>query len=52
MQQLNYNNMGGCEERTRARKAEESPQIEAIARKQLVKTPHAVKSLNRFCGDL
>jgi hypothetical protein len=30
--------MGGCEDRTRAREAEESPLLEAIARERLVKT--------------
>jgi hypothetical protein len=37
--------MGVCEERTSERAAEQSPQLEAVARKRLVKTKHARKSL-------
>jgi hypothetical protein len=43
---------GGFEKRTRAREAEGAPLIEAIARKQLMKTPQAGKRLSGFCGDL
>jgi hypothetical protein len=34
-----------CEERTRAREAEESPLLEAIAKERLVKTQQAGKGL-------
>jgi hypothetical protein len=37
--------MGGCENRTLARDAEESPLLEAIAREQLVRTQQARKGL-------
>jgi hypothetical protein len=37
--------MGGCEDRTYAREAEESPLSEAAARKRLVKTQQAGKGL-------
>jgi hypothetical protein len=37
---------GGCEERTLAREAEESPLLEAVAREWLVKTQQAGKCLS------
>jgi hypothetical protein len=37
--------MGVCEERTSERAGELSPQLEAVARKRLVKTQRAGKSL-------
>jgi hypothetical protein len=37
--------MGGFEEETRAREAEESPLLEAVAREQLMKTERDVKGL-------
>jgi hypothetical protein len=36
---------GGCEDRTRAREAEEFPLLESIARERLVKTQQAGKGL-------
>jgi hypothetical protein len=44
--------MEGCEDRTRARDAEESPLLEAIARQWLMKTQQAERTLSRCCGDL
>jgi hypothetical protein len=43
--------MGVCEERTRAREAEESTMLEAAARERLVKTA-GWKRLCGCCGDL
>jgi hypothetical protein len=43
---------GGCEDRTCAREAEESPLLEAVARERPVKTQQAGKTLNGRCGDL
>jgi hypothetical protein len=43
--------MGGCENRTRAREAEESPLLEAVARERLVKTQQAGKRLSGCCCD-
>jgi hypothetical protein len=46
--------MGGCEDRTSVRKAEESPMLEAIAREELVKTQQVGKGLAGavvICGD-
>jgi hypothetical protein len=37
--------MGGCEDRIRAREAEESPLLEAAARERLMKTQQAGKYL-------
>jgi hypothetical protein len=37
--------MGGCEERIRAREAEESSLLETVAKEQLVKTQKAGKCL-------
>jgi hypothetical protein len=42
--------MGGCDKRTWAREAEESPLLEAAAREQLLKTLQAGEHL--ACGDL
>jgi hypothetical protein len=42
---------GGCEERTRAREAEGSPLLGAVARERLVKTA-GWKRLSGCCGDL
>jgi hypothetical protein len=42
---------GGCEDRTWARVAEESPLLEAIARKRLM-TQQAAGRLSGCCGDL
>jgi hypothetical protein len=44
--------MGGCDERTCAQEAEESPLLEVIAKELLVKTQHAGKMLSGCCGDL
>jgi hypothetical protein len=43
--------MGGCEERTCTREAEESPLLEAAARERLVKTA-GWKRLSVCCGAL
>jgi hypothetical protein len=37
--------IGGCEDRTWAREAEESPLLEAVARERLVETQQTVKGL-------
>jgi hypothetical protein len=42
---------GGCDKRTWAREAEESPLLEAVARERLVKTA-GWKRLSGCCGDL
>jgi hypothetical protein len=42
---------GGCDKRTWAHEAEESPLLEAVARERLVKTA-GWKRLSRCCGDL
>jgi hypothetical protein len=44
--------MAGCEERTSAREAEESPLLEAVARERLMKTKQARKRFSECCGDL
>jgi hypothetical protein len=41
----------GCEDRTLAREAEESPLLEAVARERLMKTQQAGK-FSRCCGTL
>jgi hypothetical protein len=43
--------MGGCEDGTRAHEAEESPLLEAVGSKGLMKTQQAGKRLSRCCGD-
>jgi hypothetical protein len=46
--------MGGCEERTLAREAEESPLLETVTGERLVKTQQAGKGLAgavMICGD-
>jgi hypothetical protein len=42
--------MGGCEDKTWAREAEESPLLEAVARERLLETLQAGKEL--ACTDL
>jgi hypothetical protein len=42
----------GCEDRTRAREAEEFPLLEVVARERLVKTQQVQKRLSGCCGDL
>jgi hypothetical protein len=41
---------GGCEDRTLAREAEESPLLEAVARERLM-TQQAGKRFSGCCGD-
>jgi hypothetical protein len=42
----------GCEDRLKAREAEESPLLEAVARERLVKRQQAGKRLSACAGDL
>jgi hypothetical protein len=44
--------MTGCEDRTSAHEAEESPLIEVVARERLIKTRQSGKRLSGCCGDL
>jgi hypothetical protein len=44
--------MGGCEDITWDREAQESPMLEAVARERLMKTQLAGKRLSRCYGDL
>jgi hypothetical protein len=44
--------MGGSENRTSAREAEESPLLEAVARERLMKTKQAVQKLGECCDNL
>jgi hypothetical protein len=44
--------MGGCEDRTCEREAEEPPLIEVVARERLMKKQQARKRLSGCCGDL
>jgi hypothetical protein len=44
--------MGGCEDRTSAREAEESPPLEDVIKKLPVKTQQARKTFSECCGDL
>jgi hypothetical protein len=43
--------MDGCDKRTWAREAEDSPLLEAVARERLMKEQQAGKSLRGRCGD-
>jgi hypothetical protein len=43
---------GGCEDRTWAREAEESPLSEAVAMEQLMKTQQSRERLTSYCGYL
>jgi hypothetical protein len=43
---------GGCEYRTRAQEAEESPLLETFAREWLLKTQQAGKRLSKCCDDM
>jgi hypothetical protein len=44
--------MGGCEDRTSAHEAEESPLLEVVARERLMKTQEAGKRFSGYCGGL
>jgi hypothetical protein len=44
--------MGGCEDKTSACEAEESPLLEAAAKERLMKTQQAGKMLSGCYGDL
>jgi hypothetical protein len=44
--------MEGCEEKARAREAEEFPLLETVARERPVKAQQARRRLNRYCDDL
>jgi hypothetical protein len=44
--------MGGCEDRTSAHEAEESPLLVTVARERLMKAQRVGKRLNGCCDDL